>query len=282
MLEGVRGSDSDLEALTCQLNALGLAAVELQLDGRRFNILIDDRALEENDWRPETLDRFVELLRALVAASAEPRSVESNLRCVELYTDRTIETLFAVIAGELYCQSQEREPTSSDEKELERRRPALEIKNLSWQKRLGLGLGVLLVSAAVGWQMGFDNLLFPRPAQEIQLEAGHFEGLLEMHVRQAPGAYEVFLRRGPNFPRDTGDLSRDAAEVGSLARHAALNAVGDGRAIQVRLLDKNGELLSAARANLAQLLSSPQTEIKLLIPTHRRADHFELSLAGGN
>ena len=282
MIEGPRGSDEALQKALTQLNQVQLARVDLELDARQFSVLVDDRPLDAQQWKGERLEAFVEHLQALISAAQAPQRVESNMRCVELYEKRVVETLFAVIHGKLHCTSQVRAPRPSDEELLRRYDQGLGIRRMGWGKRLALFFGASLLAASVGWRIGLDDLFFPAEASELRLNTGYFGELLEMRVEPVFGGYEVTLKRGARYPRSAADHLALAQDTEPLSRHVATQAVGSGGELFVRVLDQDGQPLASSALYLEALLDNETAELSITLPGFRSAKGLELSPHRGN
>lgn len=282
MIEGPRGSDAPLREALAELNQLQLARVDLEFDARQFSVLVDDRPLKPESWKGERLQAFVEGLQALISASETPSLVESNMRCVEFYEDRVVETLFAVIHGKLHCTSQVRAPRPSDAEYLARYDRGLGIRRMGWGKRITLCLGACLLAAGLGWRIGLDDLFFPAAASELQLNTGYFGELLEMRVEPVFGGYQVTIKRGAQYPRDAEGHLALARDTEPLSRHVATEAVGSGGELFVRVLDQDGRPLASSALYLESLLDDEAAELSITLPCFRSARGVELSPHRGN
>ena len=99
ILEGRRGDVETLRNAVRRLNALGLAHADLQLEGGRFNLLLDERIVPGSRFGPEVSTAFVERLQEIVDASLY-RAVEAGAYASFEATEGNVEAFEAAILRE--------------------------------------------------------------------------------------------------------------------------------------------------------------------------------------
>ena len=123
ILEGPIGDRDALRAAVLRLDAIGIVNANLEIDGGRFSVLLDDRSKFMNRVTDNERTRLVESIQAIVDMSPSAERVESTLRCTEVNAQSVHETLFAVKGGKIERVSRARSANSDDL--LRRPRPIL-------------------------------------------------------------------------------------------------------------------------------------------------------------
>ncbi|MCA9323188.1 MAG: hypothetical protein KDB53_20780, partial [Planctomycetes bacterium] len=222
---------------------------------------------DDEDARRE---RFVAGLQDLLAGLPPESVVDSTLRATEVVAEQVRETLFSVQGRELAPISRVRPINDEDRRRLAaRRRPtgrrAL-APPLTASRRWMLAAGIVLGLGFLSWQLGFiDRILAPKAAT-LEIEAGLFEGLIDVAVADQRGNYLVTLRRGPDYPADRSRLERLLADREDIAARAALQTVADGRPLYLELRDASGRPLVVAPVASRRLLVDPEARVELVVP----------------
>ena len=228
----------------------------------------------------ETLDlaRFVELLDEIVDSSARPEDVESTVRCVEVYADGAVETLFAVTEGRARPVSQVRalEPDDLAVRPVEE--PSAEILGLGQRQAALLAALLVLAFGLVAWSTGWVDRVRAAAVEEIVVEPGEFEGLLEAELLGSWGSYKVVLKRGPDFPTTPEELTRLEEAAPSLTRAAAVRAAGEGGEVFLALVTAEDELLDEVEADLGPLLGEGPVSLEATLDGHPGAVELVLGV----
>ena len=168
LLDGRRGDDARLQQAVADGNRLGLARIDLDLDGGRFTVLFDDNAVGGDAMTPEKAEGLLAVLNEVVAASAEPGGVESTLRCTEVYADGAVDTLFTASGGAVECLSRPRELGAEDRTHAPREAPPLiELPRMGRRQALGLLALLLVTFGLLGWRYGVVDIVAGRSADAL-------------------------------------------------------------------------------------------------------------------
>ncbi|MFQ5655434.1 MAG: hypothetical protein ACE5GW_11985, partial [Planctomycetota bacterium] len=279
ILEGPRGDAALIHEIVHKLNMAGYARADLEIDGGRFTILLDDEIVPGDRLSEARRHAFLDHLNELVDAAGGARGLESTLRSTVVYDEEVVETLFAPFEEELRCVSRVRPIQGSDRRRSVAlaRHPALR----SIGRRQAIVIGGLLVVAMglVIWSSGLGGRILSADPDEIELEAGPFAGLLRLQVESSWGDYRVSILRGERYPVSAEDVRSLQEEVRTAAERAVVNAVADGGKIYVRLEDKRGRILRVAPVELRPLLSRASAAITMSLPGRREARSIVLALA---
>lgn len=281
ILEGRIGDVPELEAAVRRLNATELAAAELEIDGGRFSVLVDEAVVAGERFDPQALDDFVRALERSVGSSSDPSRVESTLRCIAVHEDGVVETLFAVTGGHVQCLSQVRDvqPADLDVPSLARVDPAIVHMGRRQAALIGallfLGFGLLM------WQNGVVGRAFGTDAGKLTESTGPFGELVGVEVGQSWGNYEVKLGRGEDYPATPAEAGLLEGSAASSLERAAVNAVADGGEIYVRLVDREGNVISSQEISLSALLSQADAVVEAKLTGSIAAYGIELALDSG-
>lgn len=281
ILEGTRGDRAILESLIREINELGLARAELEIEGGRFSVLMDEAPVSTEGMEAARFESFVNLLQQLLEASPSPDSLESTLRC-KIVTDREVqETLFVLLNGSLRCVSRTRPLQEGDRRQAPLTVWAPSISRFGGRHAILIGILLLIAFAILTWQGGYiDKIFSPKPGS-LLLKTGPFGHLLKLEVEKSWGNYRVLIRRGKDFP-ESADKVKDLLESAvSAADRAAINTVADGDTIYAQLLSSKGKVLDFARVELRSLLSAGDAKVTGKLHGHIAAHCVQLSLDAG-
>ena len=274
ILEGAVATRPELERITAEINALGLAHADLEVDGGRFSLLLDEQTVPGNALSSECLSEFGRLLGELTRASADPASVESTLRCTTVHGDTVVETMFAPVRGEMRAVSRVR-PAEADD----RVRTSTALQPLGRRRVTLIGGLFALALAMFTWQSGLLDRVFSVDATQLEIDEGPFRGLLHAEAESSWGSYRVTLQPGADYPVTSAELRALLAKVETTAARAAILAVANGNVIFVRLLDDAGDVLTFAPVLLRGLIDNPEGDVVAMLPGRRVAHSIVLGLA---
>ena len=285
IMEGQRaGPDMDalLVDVTERINGLGLARVELEIEGGHFSLLMDDQVLVGDRLLGESRQRFVEELQRIVVATADPSGLESTLRCTEIYADHAVETLFAPLDGKIQGFGRSRPLTPKDSRGLVQSAPSVVIPPELRDRRALLLVGaVVLLIGLLAWQRGFVDRLFSGDATELTLEMAGLQDCLALEVTNSWGNYEVTVVRGKGYPASTEDGKALLAQGKTPAELALLRAVVEGGVLFLRLENDKGIVLEVEELNLRALLASEKAKIQGKLPGRIDAKVLRIALVSG-
>lgn len=279
ILEGPRGDDEALRAAERRLAGLGVGAA-VETEGGRFSLLVDDGSLEGARFAARR-EHVLDALEEVVAAAGPEGEVESTLRLTEVHADGTRELLFTVVGHELRTVWRDRPTTEADLVHAPRSEP-LPPELAIGPRNLGLVLvAFLLLSSFVAWRSGWVGRLLAADAAELQLSAGPFEGLLELHVTDRLGRYEVQVVRGAAYPADAAALQALRGKTSDLQRLAAVDVIASGGVVFLRLEREDGGVLAAEPLRSAVLLHDPGAAVEVALDGRLAGRRLALALDGG-
>ena len=231
MLDGRRGDYARTEQTVAGLNALGLVKAEVFREGGRFQVLVEEGVLTAERFEAADLDAFVTALGDVVASSARPEEVESTVRCVEVYEEGVVETLFAVRGGEIRPVSQVRELEADDLAASPFTPVSPEARKAGLRAAAMICVLCLLGFGAVAWQSGWVDRVLGAEAGTLDVEPGQFEGLLVVAVESHWGDYRLTVRRVADYPASPAEVALLKEAAPSLTHAAALGAVAGGDSV---------------------------------------------------
>ncbi len=279
ILEGPVGDRGLLKSCTIRIGAIGIVQANLEIDGGRFSILLDDKSRRMDGIRDEQRARLLALFQEIVDLSPNPLGVESTLRCTEVTQDGVQETLFALQDGQFQRVSRTRKANSGD---LSRKPRPISVIGGEFetpnQRRVILGVAVLFMLGFLGWQMGVVHLALTPEPQEISVNHGLFEDLIATDLSKKWGVYTLSIFRGGNFPDTMAAFDSAIKSTKKLDRGAMLNAVAHGDVIYVQLIDSANDIVFQKGLSLKPLLLSPENKIQMQIRGHKDAQSIRLAL----
>lgn len=283
LLEGRRGEAPQMHRIASEIEKLGIARPELELEGGRFSLLMDDRPLPGEGVDENRLEDFAALLQQLVDASPQPGTVESTLRCTLIHEDEVQEVLFAVMNGAVRLVGRTR-PIKDEERPVETP-DAWKPSTFGFGGRHAVIIAALLIVifGIAAWQSGYIDKIFSTGTSQILLETGTFGRLLQLEIDSSWGDYEVRILRGPEFPESAAQVKALEEEAVSAADRAAINAVSNGGLIYVQLRNEEGRLLAVRQVELRPLLTKEDGVVIVKLPGRIGSHEVRLSLdAGGD
>lgn len=276
LLDGRIGDLAQLRAATEALGRVGAGAFACEVQGGRFTLLPRTTALPPGAFDEAAQARFLAALQDVLAA-ALPGSVESNLRCRLVYADEVAETLFVVRGADAQPLTRRRPRTAEDAVALPAPAPArpfgLRPRELGW-----VAPAVLALAALFAWRNGWIDRALAARAEQLQIDAGPFAGLVVVAAERTWGNYRVELRRGASFPATPQVVGERQTAAGDAAVRTALGVVGDGRELYVQLVDAKLEVLAESRAELRALLTAPDAVVAVELPGRMGAERLRLAL----
>lgn len=259
ILEGSRPSDDGaLHDAVRRLRESGFGRGDVKIDGGRFTLLLDDETRPGADVGDAQREAFVAALQRFVDALPEGGSLESTLRCTEVFAGGTRESLFAATGSEMRVAARIRPHTSQDLERDPAERAIEPPVALSRRALLTVGLLFLIAIGLWAWQSGYLDRLFGTSAESLTYEIGPFDGLLSMSVTSSWGKYVVEIERAGGYPATPADVQRLLNEAPDLEARSAVNAVADGGKVWVRLESEDGEVLASEPVELRSLVSDPE------------------------
>jgi hypothetical protein len=279
ILAGPRLDLAVLDAFVQRIDALRIGPLDVHIEGGRVTLLpcaepVSGPALAA------TKDAFEREIAALAARFPPHSTVESTLRCTEVFDGSTRETLYGFVGGEMQVVSRARARTDSD---LARApgtvgRAGRPEKSLARRAALAvLGVAALVL---VAWQSGIWDRFFAAPPESLVREAGLFGPELELRVAGAGGDYRVEVGRGPGWPRTADAFRAMTANASTPLERAKAAILAQGGDIFVRLTDLAGHTLETRPLSLRPLLVSEDGVAEVRLNGRRAAARVELSLAG--
>lgn len=281
LIEGRPGDVDGMKRAVASINALRIAHMDLALDGGRFSALFDERAVAGDAFAPAVQDELIRLLGELLAAAADPGTVESTLRCTAVHDTTAVETLFAPMRGAIHCVSRHRPVQPTDLEHAPDARTKGAIEEFGRRRAVMIGLVMLLAAGMLIWQSGLLERFRSVSPEHIEMRTGPFGDLLTATIEPAWGNYRVILRRGASYPDSAEDATRLEAAATTAAHRAAANAVSDGDPVFARVHDSDGGVLAFATVSLRALLVRDDAEIVVHLPGRSAASAIELALDPG-
>lgn len=282
ILEGRVADEDALEAIASQMNRLDTVPADLEIDGGRFTLLLDDGPVPGARVSPAKQAQLLGLLEELIQASARPHEVESTLHVTHVYADAAVETLLAIVDGELQPVSRVRDLKPGDT--LREEGPeslGAPLRALGVKRGLLVGALLLVVFGLMAWRSGYVDMLFHASVSKLAIERGPFAGILAVSASERWGSYIVTISRGPAYPKDAADVARLRRERTDLPGQAAVRIAAEGGRLFVQLRDGAGRVLQSEAAELGALLSDAEAEVSVRISGRLKAQAVRLSLGRG-
>lgn len=277
ILDGRLGDVSAIRCAVADGNRAGYGAMDLEVDGGRFSILMDAGFVPAARMTDDGRRAFVEALNRVSAASAAP--VESTLRVTEVFQDVVRETLFVAEGGQIRPLTRERPANDADRGGPARPEP--ELPPMS-RGRIAILAGLLLLAAAlIGWFGGWIDRAFSRAPQELTVETGPFGNMLAATVEGSWGDYVVTLRRGPGYPRTNERIEEMRRAAETPADRAAVEAVVTGSEVWLRLELADGRAVQAGATKLRPLVEREDGTIEKTLPGRIGAARIRFALDAG-
>jgi hypothetical protein len=266
-----------VRAAAARSNATGFGRMDVGVDGGRFSVLMDDTTVPAARMTDENRRALADALTSIAGASGGP--VESTLRCTEVFANEVRETLFLPDGGAIRALTRTRPVTDADQF----RDPQSPAPPPSMGRgRLAVVLALLLVAFGVAaWASGWVDRLLAAKADAIAIDTGPFADCVDVSVAKSWGEYEVTLRRGPGYPVTNERLAELRAKATTPADRAAIDAVGSGGDVWLRLEDAEGRALELSKTDLRALAASADRTSETRLPGRISAARVRLSIEAG-
>jgi hypothetical protein len=279
IVEGQRIDERELRAAVGALESCGLAPLSVEVDAGRFSLLAPDHAIAPHRLRPGWRAEVAHHLQSLALQLPPSGSLESTLRCTEVFETETVETLFAVRGRDVRAVSRGRETTASDLQRATRRsRPA--APKVSRRNTCIAALAIAVLVPFVLFRVGVVDRIFAPAAADLVVSTGAFGDLVAATVADDAGTYVVTLTRGAGFPATTAAADALLAAAPTPERRAIVRAVTDGGVAFVQLRSSN-DTLAVAEIALRGLLPSDDARVRTTLPARIGAATVELTALPG-
>lgn len=288
VLEGTVGDAAALRAAAARIPAV---RHDLSVDGGRFSLLLDDTPVPGRALDTDAQDALLDALGAVARAAAPDRPLESNLRATLVHADRVVETLFTVEQrGDeraIAPISRERPLTPGDDAAPRQDAGGLDAPFRGMPRgRRALLVALVAVAGALGaWQTGALDVArsaFDRtPAEDVARETGPFADVLSITVDRSLAAWTCRVERGPGFPATPAALDARIAAAPTLGARAATRAAGEGGQAWLRGLDAEGQVVAAARLDLAPIAADEAGHVEAQLRPLHRITSIEVALTSG-
>lgn len=279
ILEGPLGDRDMLKACTTRLDAIGIVQSNLEIEGGRFSILLDDKSRQMARIDDNQRGRLLALLQEIVDLSPNTARVESTLRCTEVTDSGAQETLFALQGGQFQRVSRARKTSSEDLARKPRPTSVIghEFENPNHRRAI-LGVAVLIMLGFMGWQLGIVHLALAPDPQEIVMDYDLLENVIATDLSKKWGVYTLSVFRDNEFPKTMSAFDAAIKSAKQLDRSAMFSAVARGDVIYVQLIDSSGDIVFQKGLSLKPLLLDSKEKIQIQIRGHKDAKRVRLAL----
>ena len=253
-------------------------AFSLELEGRTFSVLAENRAIPSADLGPDPGDTIAEVLRDLLVIFPPTHRADlvSSVRSVEYGQNVEIQTLYAV-ARDGRLETRQRTVDA---------RTTAPPEPLTTRQKLRLaavGLGAAAVVFAVSWiwvPYGalFDRLwdrVVPFDTDAVIVETGEFAPYFAVDkkavARSGGNKYLIVtVKRTKAFPRDAKAIDALFARPGRTGAEAmTAQALARGY-VRCEMFDKDGKFAGFSDARIAGLRTAETVELTLPMPRESR------------
>lgn len=262
-----------------RLSACGAGEFRLDITGGRYSLLPVETDVPPDRFDQAAQSNLLDRLHEVLEASQQG-SVEATLRCKLVYGAEVAETLFVVRGATVEPLTRRRPAAPSDAPALPRMAPEPGIGLPRRQVLLLAPLALVLVGL-LAWQSGYIDRVLAARAEQLATDTGPFGDMLTLRVARSWGSYKVTLTRGEGYPDTPDALAARKASVEELAGQAACAVIGDGDDLFVQVLDADGDVLDATRAELRSLLTDGDGEVVVSMDGRMAATTIRLSLDAG-
>ncbi|MEM8882760.1 MAG: hypothetical protein AAGD14_01670 [Planctomycetota bacterium] len=251
ILDGRVDTPETLQEAARRLGDVGVATVDLDIDGGRFTLMLEEDWVAGERMTDEAMQAFVAELQRFIDTTADPVSVESTLSCVQIYGNAVLETLFQTRGGQLSVFGRAR-PIEEDDAAFEQRTELQrEIARVDKRKAIGIVALLMIGFGLMAWHSGYVDRLMAASASSLTLDAGPFEGMLSMSVEKKWGLYHVTLAPAAAFPEEGAEIPAGSDR----ARRAAWRIAESGGTLYVQLRSASGEVLESVEGELRVLVA---------------------------
>ena len=276
LFEGPMTPGLDPRRPSAELGSLGLRWSAIEVEGNRFSMLASDQSRPLKQAEGLDLDAILDILNQTLQAVGRPEACDSTLRCTEVGRSRVRETLFAMSGGRLTRVSRERELRPDDLKRAPHA-PPNDSGPTPRQRRLLIAAALTIAGLFIAYQMHLHDLVLGPNADELELEAGRFEDLLDLSVDDGSLGYFVHLERAPNLAQTIAAIEGDRGATSS-GRSAAARIVATGDYVYVSLRDEDDELLLEYSVSLRNLLREEVVQESFFLPRRIGAKSIRLEI----
>lgn len=276
----LEGRSSDVLAIRSaarRLDHCGVGTFQCELTGGRYSLLPSETQVDGKAFDAEAQVRFSDAITAIVDLSL-PGSVESTLRARLVYPTQVVEMLFVIRGGLLDVMSRTR-PRDPNEAAVLRDSAAPRTPFGLGRRDIKLYLPMFLILAGlVFWQAGGIDRILAARAEEITVKTGPFSNMIVVKVERNWGNYELEIRRGPGYPKDSVALTESREATTSLVERAAIDVVGNGNEAWIQIRSRDNKVLGAVRVEFRELLMASDGVVKAKIHGRMGATSLEISL----
>lgn len=280
ILEGPIGDRDALRSAVIKLDAIGIVSVNLELDGGKYSVLLDDKSKLLEGVNDAQRLKLIQSIQDIVELSAAPNKVESTLRCTEVSSSSVHETLFALQNGKVEKISRRRSANSDD---LLRRPRPISVLGETFvggkSRRLMIGGLIVLFCLAIGIQFGIADRIFAPEPSEITIEHRQFGNYLTSSMDKKWGVYTLTITRGESFPSSMAEFDAIAKAAARLDESATLGVLARGETAYIQMLDDKDGVLYQKGVSLKPLLLADDASIQVLMPGFRKTSSIQLALA---
>ncbi len=268
------GADA-MRAWIRSVHTMGLL-FSLEVDGDRFSLLADPRAVSVDRLSTEPHERIAAVLDELLEnfSPDERRGLLSTLRSMEYRPGVEVQTVYA-IGADGAIDPRTRSVDAKTVKPPEPMSPRERVK----LALMGLGVAAVLfgISAIfVDYGSLFDTVvdrIMPFDADSVAVETGSFGEYFTVDKQQAKRGGKVLiltLKRGKAFPVDDAALQKlqDAAGE-SVSARMTLDALARGY-VRCECFDKKGKFLTFTMQRISALREKETVELILPLPVTPR------------
>lgn len=295
LIEGKCPDFGDIEDRLRQWKARAKAKgldFSLEIEGRTFSVLADNRPISAADLGPDPADSVAELLRDLLVIfpPGQRASLVSSIRSIEYGQNVEIQTVYAI-------GPDGRIETRQRTVDAQTTAPPKPLTGSEKLKLAGLGLvAALLVFAVtavfIDYGEVFSDLwdtVVPFDTDAVTVETGRFAKYFTVEkkavTRGKDGKYVVLtVKRTEAFPRNDKDIADllakarqylDDARFRNEAALATVQALARGY-VRCEMFDREGKFLSFADTRITGLRSAETVELALPMPPKNRLAHISI------
>jgi len=280
ILEGRHDDPTPLEDAVARLNDLGLVRADLEIDGGRYSLMLDDRRVPGRNMSDAALSVMLDCLGDVVESSGHSGTAESTLHCSEFARGMVRETLFVPQGGRMNAVSRVRLLADGPD-EPDPGSVAQAFRSVGTRRAVWIAVALVVAFGITAWKSGYLDRVLSRDADRINLDTGPFGSDLAVSLESSWGNYEVTVRRGATYPTTGEEIARRREQAPDLAQRAALGILSEGGTIYVQLRDGSRTVLVSERVELRPLLSSADAEVKVTLDGRIAARTVRLDLERG-
>ena len=248
----------------------------LQIEGRAFNLLADDRPVRVGGPGRAASEIIADALRELlkVFPPAERASLFSTLRSTEFRDGFKVQTVYGIgVDGSIQVQEESAPAKTKAAPRTASGRQKVRIAVTGVVVALALFAVSALFIDYRGLVSSLTDAVVPLDSADIEVEAGAFDAYFTVQDKKfARGrkALVLTLARTEGFPKDDAALDAAVAKAGKgVSARLALEALARGY-VRCELFDADGEFLGQAMVRLRGLRESETAELRVPMPYRKR------------